>query len=868
MADDTFNGQGAFPNLNDLAPVSGGVEVQDRPTTPGLAELGGDLQQFAQTVGQMADKATAERGRQAGAGAAEDGTVKPQNPVTIFGQAYNDAAKEGLRVQREAAMTQQMGAAYADHPNDPQALGQKLGEIRAGFDQTPWKDLDAHLDGVFVTQQSEFMNRAQLGLKSVMSENQVAAFDQAATNGGTQLDTVAAGAPFNPQGWAAVAGQLHTNLQSYARFGPKTAFSVGGQDFPADESRGGMVSPAEIQKRWQEDQQQAKTTWIYNQAIGMSADQLGNFIGEVQGRYKANDPMIAGLDGNHFDALERRLQQLEMHAETREQTQLTRAGQQANQLMDAWQWGGDVAPGDMVAAARASGRPDLVARAQFYAQTPQYTRGVLKTVVARQAGLIGPQDDNPWVDATGNPVASPAAPAPPQAGKPGAPNPGMANPQTTLEGVLGAGVNITSAARTPQHNAAVGGVPNSYHLTGHAVDFEPPPGQTNAQAVAKLKASGLPFVELLNEGDHVHVAWNGPAAGQVWSPPANVKPGAPAFRAWEDTKQGFGTDPIDYARGNQSHAALADVPILVPGGFASQDPAAQGAWAKALQGRQALGQTLASRYAVPPRLLTNGEREFYKAEIQANPAAAVSLAQAANAAIGGDGARRMLAEIGVGGPEAATALHLADLHLMGANGIVNSALQGMQIKADGGKAPAYSKTDPDAQLSFDSAQIKIAPALRYAPEALNAARKVAELARTGDAARGIDRPPEAYLMSALGGQTGPDGRAYGGVGVVNGQYALLPPWLSQDHAVDALKALGANWQAQGHGPQYSNGQVVTPRDAARLQLAYRPNGHYWLVEPRSGSVMRGATGAPFELDFDGARRFLSQTVPGAVAKGR
>ncbi len=123
-------------------------------------------------------------------------------------------------------------------------------------------------------------------------------------------------------------------------------------------------------------------------------------------------------------------------------------------------------------------------------------------------------------------------------------------------------------------------------------------------------------------------------------------------------------------------------------------------------------------------------------------------------------------------------------------------------------------------------------------------------------------------MSALGGQTGPDGRAYGGVGVVNGQYALLPPWLSQDHAVDALKALGANWQAQGHGPQYSNGQVVTPRDAARLQLAYRPNGHYWLVEPRSGSVMRGATGAPFELDFDGARRFLSQTVPGAVAKGR
>ena len=83
--------------------------------------------------------------------------------------------------------------------------------------------------------------------------------------------------------------------------------------------------------------------------------------------------------------------------------------------------------------------------------------------------------------------------------------------QDQLQSVV-PGVRITSGRRSPEHNRAVGGAANSFHLRGQAYDLTPPPGQSMADLERTLRASGLPFAELLNEGDHVHVAWNGDAA--------------------------------------------------------------------------------------------------------------------------------------------------------------------------------------------------------------------------------------------------------------------------------------------------------------------------------------------------------------------
>jgi hypothetical protein len=63
------------------------------------------------------------------------------------------------------------------------------------------------------------------------------------------------------------------------------------------------------------------------------------------------------------------------------------------------------------------------------------------------------------------------------------------------------GTQVSSLLRSPQHNAEVGGVPNSQHMRGTAGDFViPKPEQ--AAFIAKAKAMGY---EVIPEGDHVHV---------------------------------------------------------------------------------------------------------------------------------------------------------------------------------------------------------------------------------------------------------------------------------------------------------------------------------------------------------------------------
>jgi hypothetical protein len=66
---------------------------------------------------------------------------------------------------------------------------------------------------------------------------------------------------------------------------------------------------------------------------------------------------------------------------------------------------------------------------------------------------------------------------------------------------------ISSTFRTVAHNKAVGGVPDSYHLLGRAIDIVRRPGVTHQQIETALKRAGYHLVESLDEQNHSHFAF-------------------------------------------------------------------------------------------------------------------------------------------------------------------------------------------------------------------------------------------------------------------------------------------------------------------------------------------------------------------------
>lgn len=86
-----------------------------------------------------------------------------------------------------------------------------------------------------------------------------------------------------------------------------------------------------------------------------------------------------------------------------------------------------------------------------------------------------------------------------------------------VDWVRNRGGNVTSWDRNAAHNKQVGGVGNSYHLTGRAFDSTPPGGMKMAEWHQELKAK-YPGWDVINEGDHVHVEPPGGAGGSMEVP--------------------------------------------------------------------------------------------------------------------------------------------------------------------------------------------------------------------------------------------------------------------------------------------------------------------------------------------------------------
>ena len=77
---------------------------------------------------------------------------------------------------------------------------------------------------------------------------------------------------------------------------------------------------------------------------------------------------------------------------------------------------------------------------------------------------------------------------------------------------------VTSTRRSVAHNARVGGVRNSYHLSGRAIDIARRAGIRHADIAAALRRAGFHLIESLDEGDHSHFAFGSAPARRLQQP--------------------------------------------------------------------------------------------------------------------------------------------------------------------------------------------------------------------------------------------------------------------------------------------------------------------------------------------------------------
>lgn len=829
------------------------------------AALGGAAEAFSRRLRGLADAALTREGQADAMGAigaeAESGLEAGfRGGFDVDDQAYDGVLRVQRRAQLQAAYVQGVDEIETANPDSPGRFIEGLAAMRAGFRPTGDPETDVNFSAFTTIQDATALNRVRGREEERRVDVARGAFTTAMGVEQTALGQAVASAGFDTAGAQAVGLSLNRYASQLAQFGPRAGFTVGGVEFPPDETRLNAVSAEAMGRLFDEVQAETRLSWIRNAGDRMSgAAGKAAFAGQVRERWEARDPMFAGLSAPQVDQLTAQLEGEASRAATDERAQLNAAGETARDLLRAMEYGGEVDPDQLRGLALASGDVGLQAEAEH-----RLTYGFESAPGGR--GPLAGQGFEGWVPFLMDRLEGPGLVANDNGrGRAQWGITEQSHPQAWRDGRVDRAE--AAAIYKREYWDAIGGDALPPDLAFVAASAAVVGGVGTARELL-AQANGSPerFLQL-EMARFERLAAQDPARFGDDLPGWRARIGRERAeltnrRAQVRQQEGFASDPLEFAQGNRQRPAMATVPAFDPASVFGEGPA-RAAWTAAMRARRPVGRQLAQQYGVPQRVLTNAETAFYKDEIARDPASVTPLVTSAVEALGGDGARAMLGELGRAGVATAD-LHLAWLATETATrNVAIKANEGRVLRAGGARVPDLAGGDTIAE-----ALPGYAAALGAQPDLLAAVRAIAEDMAISDGARGRPLNAGAYLNSALGA-TNRNGETFGGLARVNGGATLAPVWLRADSLEDALEIAARGWAAGDRGPVYTNGEPIPASVLNTYQLRAMPSGRYQLVNRASGGAAVARSGRAFEFNIEAPafRAYLRERLPGAVLEG-
>lgn len=233
-----------------LQPAAAGeVPAADAAASASLARR---LEQLAATTGAIADREAVETAWEAGtqAGEAAPGTLM-EGGGTLFRTAFNRAAVDTAARRLEITARERLQQLAEAHPADPEAFNGQAQAYRdsllAGLPERIRPVVAQRFDAMALP----VAQQVREGLRRRVADDALATFQAALPGRIADIERAAGQAVADPQAARALAVLEDQTVAELVALGPREAFRIGNRQYPADPSRAGALSAADVARQMQ-----------------------------------------------------------------------------------------------------------------------------------------------------------------------------------------------------------------------------------------------------------------------------------------------------------------------------------------------------------------------------------------------------------------------------------------------------------------------------------------------------------------------------------------------------------------------------------------------------------------------------------------